>query len=357
MNREVKASPTNTDAVFQPEQIKAELDFSFIQTHLVPPPRFALSSLENYISHPDFPSQLAAKESLHLFIAALNLNGFEKLFRFIRHEKSGLYLDGAFGVGKTHLLAAAYHAAQTPAKAYLSFTELMYLIGFLGLEKCAAALKKYQLICIDEFELDDPGNTMMSLGFLTRMFDAGVRIVATSNTPPAKLGEGRFSASDFQREIGDIANRFTALRIDGRDYRETKAPASAASTWKLQQPAEELTLLYHAYQPDELTGGKKFFATLSELASLLLRFHPMHYFEIAEMLEALFLADVHAFDNQFDALRFVYFIDKLYDDRVKIFASTSVSIEAVFPDEFYKSAYAKKYLRCRSRLGEICRTS
>ena len=43
----------------------------------------------------------------------------------------GLYLDGGFGVGKTHLLASTWHAAPGP-KAYGTFVELTHLVGALG---------------------------------------------------------------------------------------------------------------------------------------------------------------------------------------------------------------------------------
>ena len=49
---------------------------------------------------------------------------------------AALYLDGGFGVGKTHLLAAAYHAADVP-RAYLSFQEMTYAVGAHGMHEGA----------------------------------------------------------------------------------------------------------------------------------------------------------------------------------------------------------------------------
>ena len=45
--------------------------------------------------------------------------------------------------------------------------------------------------------------------------------MATSNTLPDKLGEGRFAAEDFRREIHALSARFDTLRVDGPDYRHS----------------------------------------------------------------------------------------------------------------------------------------
>jgi cell division protein ZapE len=49
---------------------------------------------------------------------------------------------------------------------------------------------------------------------------SGTRLAATSNTPPAALGEGRFAAADFLREITALADKYQTVRIDGEDYRK-----------------------------------------------------------------------------------------------------------------------------------------
>src|SRR5690606_33969448 len=97
---------------------------------------------------------------------------------------AGIYLDGGFGVGKTHLLAAAFAEADPPSKRYLTFQELVYLIGTLGRSEAEERLATSGLICIDEFELDDPGNTLIVKSFLAALFAAGGSVVTTSNTSP-----------------------------------------------------------------------------------------------------------------------------------------------------------------------------
>ena len=97
--------------------------------------------------------------------------------------------------------------------------EYTHLVGALGFAETVRRLSGHKLVAVDEFELDDPGDTMLMTRLLGQLCDAGVHLTATSNTLPDKLGEGRFAAEDFRREIHALAARFQTLRVDGPDYR------------------------------------------------------------------------------------------------------------------------------------------
>jgi len=137
-------------------------------------------------------------------------------------------------VGKTHLLAALWH--RTRGRKYFgTFIEYTAIVGALGYREAVAHFRGASLIAIDEFELDDPGDTMVMSRLLGELVASGSRIAATSNTPPHALGEGRFAAQDFLREIHALADRFTTVRIDGEDYRkrDIEGHAVALSTEEL----------------------------------------------------------------------------------------------------------------------------
>ena len=53
------------------------------------------------------------------------------------------------------------------------------------------------------------------------------------------------------------------------------------------------------------------------------------------------------------ALRFVHFIDKLYDQRVKLAVSANCELHDLFLPEYRDKGYRKKYQRCLSRLTEL----
>ncbi|MET0989234.1 MAG: cell division protein ZapE, partial [Glaciihabitans sp.] len=200
-----------------------------IVTHLVPPRQFQNASLDTYRPDRDYPSQGAAVAAVRAFEAAWTA---KKAGLFSRRKSDpvlpGLYLDGGFGVGKTHLLAALWHAA--PGRKYFgTFIEYTALVGALGYAETVQLLRGASLICIDEFELDDPGDTRLMSRLLSELAASGTRIAATSNTPPNALGEGRFAAQDFLREIDSLAARFTTIRIDGLDYRRRDVEAHAVA--------------------------------------------------------------------------------------------------------------------------------
>src|SRR5664279_3234953 len=194
---------------------------------LVPPPRFAEVSFDSYRPDPGQPTQSAAVERLRAFADELAAPPVKR--RWLRRSEpagtGGVYLDGGYGVGKTHLLAALWHAAPGP-KLFATFVELTHLVGALGFHESVAVLGSYALVCVDEFELDDPGDTVLVSTLLRNLRESGVRLAATSNTLPGRLGEGRFATDDFLREIQGLAASFDSIRIDGDDYRHRGLPAA-----------------------------------------------------------------------------------------------------------------------------------
>jgi len=167
---------------------------------------------------PEEPSQRAAVVALSAFADRIANPPRRGLFRKGSPAARGHYLDGGFGVGKTHLLASLWHAVPGP-KAYGTFVEYTHLVGALGFTETIRRLSGHRLLAVDEFELDDPGDTMLMTRLLGELSDTGVSLAATSNTLPDKLGEGRFAADDFRREIHALSARFDTQRVDGPDYR------------------------------------------------------------------------------------------------------------------------------------------
>lgn len=298
----------------------------------VPPREFAQSTFENYVPSDDFPSQSQTREFL-------SSNPWKT-----RGKKSpdvpGIYLDGGFGVGKTHLLAALFHATKGK-KLFGSFLAYTGLIGAVGFAEAVKLFRKYDFIAIDEFELDDPGNTMIMSRLINDLHAAGVRFAATSNTPPDALGAGRFAAEDFQREILGIGGSFLVLTIDGEDYRHRH---------------NDIEIIHHdeAYLSQWVQGGScrtldNFDALLQHLATL----HPSKFHRLLDELDGVAIAEIKPLSDQADALRFVAFVDRLYEAQIPL-VNSGISFSGIFPPEMLDGAYQKKYRRALSRLGSIC---
>ncbi len=305
---------------------------------MVPPPAFALARFATY--EPAEPSQAEAVRVLQAFAQTLEPPKKKLFGKAERPGRPGVYLDGGFGVGKTHLLASLWHASPEP-RAYGTFVELTHLVGALGFAETVQALSGHRLVAIDEFELDDPGDTVLVSTLLGRLVDAGVRIAATSNTLPGSLGEGRFAAEDFLREIQGLSDRFQPVRVDGEDYRHRGLPDAPPPV-----TAEELA------RRAETDGASldEFDELLAHLATL----HPSRYGALVEDVSLVCLSGVHPVNDQGAALRLVVLADRLYDRDVPVVVS-GVALDKLFPDELLAGGYRKKYLRTVSRLTALAR--
>jgi cell division protein ZapE len=310
---------------------------------LVPPPTFTDVSFESYRPDPAEPTQAAAVTSCLSFCdeAVRRRAGRRKLFG--KRETLpgvGLYLAGGFGVGKTHQLASASHrlpdAAEHP-RAFATFGELTQLAGVFGFVECIDLLADYTVVCIDEFELDDPGNTTLISRMLSQLVERGVSVAATSNTLPEQLGEGRFAAQDFLREINTLASIFSTVRIEGPDYRHRGLPPAP-------EPLSDDDVRARA---QALPG-----ATLDdfdELCDHLATMHPSRYLALIEGVSAVHITGVHPLDDQSVALRLVSLTDRLYDAGIPV-VSSGAKLDTLFSPEMLDGGYRKKYLRATSRL-------
>jgi cell division protein ZapE len=332
---------TNSGTICSLVEIQPNPTLGEVLEQLVPPREFTKARFDNYLPNSEFPSQALALASARAFVKP---GAIKSMFSKGKAPAySGIYLDGGFGVGKTHLLAAIWHEFQG-RKAFGSFLAYTSLIGLLGFADALKHLSNYQLICIDEFELDDPGDTMLISRLLSELGAKGIRFAATSNTPPNALGEGRFAARDFAREISAMADRFQIVSVDGEDYRHRPVDGHTAAL-----SDQELETLVS----DSVAAGKKvsrddFDLLLKHLAKV----HPSKYLKLIDSIDLLILTSAHKLTDQSAALRLVSFVDRLYESRVAI-ASSGIGLTEVFSDEYLSGGYRKKYLRAISRIGSL----
>jgi len=316
---------------------------------LVPPRHFAEARFASYRANPEHPSQAATLDRLQEVaaeIAAPAPSGLRALLGR-RRTPPAVYMDGGFGVGKTHLLTSLAHAVTEACgpgtAAYGTFVEYTNLVGALGFLPTVEALSAKRLVCIDEFELDDPGDTVLMSRLLRELADRGVALAATSNTLPDALGEGRFAAEDFLREIQALADRFEVLRVDGEDYRHRAVVTDAAPL-----AADEVRAAV-ADRPGAVLDD--FADLLAHLATV----HPSRYGALLDGVELVGLTGVRPVTRQEVALRVVVLVDRLYDRDVPVLLSgvDGTTHRQLFSDEMLRGGYRKKYYRALSRLGAL----
>ncbi|MCS6970273.1 MAG: AFG1/ZapE family ATPase [Planctomycetota bacterium] len=301
---------------------------------LVPPPRFQRLSLASFEIDPEVPGQAEAVARIRDFVWL----GRQWWRRWLARDLPGLYLDGPFGVGKTHLLAACFCEADGERR-YLSFSDALSLLTARGLDDTVELLAA-DLLCLDEFDLDDPAQVRLADQLLERLIERGTRIIATSNAVVGDWGSGTLPSEQFRAQLTRIGAAFAVVHVPGRDRRRLLvAEGEDPPQWAASLPeAPASWLACSQAQLDEL---------LQQLPLIALR-------RLAAALPGLQLSGVAPFHDQLAALRFVHLVDRLYDWRVPLRAVARCRLAELFPSPPLRSAFRRKHRRCQSRLSELC---
>jgi cell division protein ZapE len=154
---------------------------------------------------------------------------------------------------------------------------------------------------------------------------------------PEQLGEGRFAAQDFLREINTLASIFTTVRIEGPDYRHRDLPPAP------EPPSDDDVRARAAEAPGATLDD------FDQLCTHLATMHPSRYLALIEGVTEVFVTGVHPLDDQSVALRLVSLTDRLYDAGIPV-AASGAKLDTVFSAEMLAGGFRKKYLRATSRL-------
>ncbi|WP_265521356.1 cell division protein ZapE [Oerskovia flava] len=324
--------------------VRPRVEASRLLDDLVPPRHFDDARFSTYRASPDHPSQATTVARLEAVAQQLTGEGRSAVRALFGRRRPttppAVYMDGGFGVGKTHLLTSLAHAVGLERSAYGTFVEYTNLVGALGFRPTVEALSAKTLVCIDEFELDDPGDTVLMSRLLRELADHGVALAATSNTLPDALGEGRFAAEDFLREIQALAARFEVLRVDGEDYRHRSVVTASDPL-----PEDEIVAVASARQGSTVDAFDDLLAHLTQV-------HPSRYGALLDDVSLVGLTGVHPVTEQSAALRLVVLVDRLYDRDVPVLLG-GTGEAGLFTDEMLAGGYRKKYYRALSRLGAL----
>lgn len=326
--------------------------------NLRPHPKFSGCTFENYIPDDRFPTQAQIKTLLQDTLMQMKVyspkqsKSGKSLFSFLKKapvekkasgKPNNIYIDGSYGIGKTHLLSSCYNICERGNKAFMSFGEMNYYFHYLGVEKCIEHFSQLNLLLIDEFELDDPAMTHIMAKFF-REINEHTLIITTSNTLPTELGKLRFQTDNFTKQLGDIASSFETIIVEGEDYRKRN------KQWMKTVSEDSFLDSFAMYTPVSKPKTK---ITFENLIKILESTHPFRYFVIPEAIEAIFIDGLQAFPNLNNALRFNQLIDHCYYYNTKLFIRSGCQLNDIFPPELIESSFQKKLLRCLSRLDEL----
>jgi cell division protein ZapE len=331
----------------------------------------------------DDPAQhraLAALDRLHAELLAPQRTGLLARLRARRARPTvrGLYLWGPVGRGKTLLMDQ--FAASLPEDAALRVHFHRFMLDVharlraLGdisdplprvAEEFAA---RSRVLCLDEFMVTDIGDAMILHGLLRALFEQGVVLVTTSNTPPSALYRGGLQRERFLPAIALIERQCEVLELTSpHDWRLrvlTRAPVyltpdnahAEAALGRLfgqlaQGPVQEggeLRIDDRAIQVRKAAANVAWFdfAALCDGP-----YGSADYIELARIYPTILVSRLPQFTpfNEDAAQRFVHLVDELYDRRVKLAVTAQVPVVELYDGRRLRAEFA----RTESRLIEM----
>ncbi|HET7135282.1 MAG TPA: cell division protein ZapE [Casimicrobiaceae bacterium] len=327
-------------------------------------------------------AQMAALERLQQLaddlaeFAAARKSALRRLFGNLE-VPHGVYLHGGVGRGKSLLMDSFYATVAIRRKMRVHFHAFMRdvhaAMGCLTHEAdplaavAAQVARRYRLVCLDEFHVDDIADAMILGRLLDGLFEQGVVLVVTSNYAPDDLWANGLLRERFLPAIATIKRRLDVVEVDaGVDYRlralehveafyvpsgaAADAAMSAAYERMRSSPEESTHLTVEARQlvAKRRAGSLVWFdfRTLCDAPR-----SQRDYLELARRFSVMFLSNVPQMgpDAADQARRFTWLVDILYDHRVKLVASAAVPAEALY----VTGRNAGEFARTVSRLAEM----
>jgi cell division protein ZapE len=270
----------------------------------------------------------------------------------------GLYLVGPVGTGKTHLLAATYHALTPEVPAAFLHASTLFRLTEHPTAFAARVADRARVVCLDEVEIDDAANEARLVLVLQHFEQRGVQLLATSNVEPEdflanQIGPGRFRR--FLRE--SFGGRYEVVFVGGEDYRRRQELARDGRGW-IGPPEATRAALDAALAEAEAQGHAVQRLTFAELL------HQATEVAHERLIERLAEADRLAVEGiaitgTDDALRLLRLIDALYTrpDAPALFFTAEAPPEAWFDPDAHAGlakGIAEKFTRTVSRLYAMC---
>ena len=291
---------------------------------------------------------------------------------------TGIYFWGGVGRGKTFVMDIFYRCLKETRKSRRHFHGFMNdvhkaLKQNAGLENPLKAIgediaAEIDVLCLDEFVVTDIGDAMILSGLLETLFERGVLLVTTSNSPPQNLYHDGLQRARFLPAIDLIGKHCRVVNLDsGKDYRlqglqQTHLytfPHSEQAQNNIQRYLHEHVALPQTDQESLNVNGRDIpfitcvedtiwfsFSSLCKTAR-----SQTDYLEIARMFNTLIITDIEVMSSMQDdiARRFVLLIDVLYDHRVKLICTAAAAAENLYQGK----RLSFEFERTSSRLTEM----
>ncbi|MDA7746482.1 cell division protein ZapE [Psychromonas sp.] len=290
----------------------------------------------------------------------------------------GLYFYGGVGRGKTYLVDLFFHSIKSERKKRLHFhhfmlqvhKQLTLLQGQVDPLKVIAKqfASEADIICFDEFFVEDITDAMILAGMFEALFAEGVVLVATSNIHPDNLYKNGLQRARFLPAIALINQHCEIFNLDGgKDYRLGRLIEAEIYHY----PLDDNAILQIKNIFETLATGDKTFneiitinnRPLTSIANscdtLSIEFSELcdgprsvhDYIELAILYRTVLVANIPQMGEQHNDLarRFIAMVDEFYDRNVVLIMSAEVDVLQLYQG----NRLAFEFQRCVSRLLEM----
>ena len=323
--------------------------------------------------------QLDLIKELNLFYNQNFNKSFIKKIFTKQNSKTGFYLQGDVGVGKTMILNFFYNNFDKTKKRF-HFNEFM--ISFHDfvfknrenkqeniIDKFVKKLKsKSSLIYFDEFQVTNIVDAMILGRLFKKIFDDNIKVLFTSNTKLNDLYKDGLQRDQFLPFIKIMKEKcYQSKLIIKEDYRKSLKnkneryfyPLDETTNFKLNKFFRKITKNISNQEIILIIKGRKF--SIKNYFDGIARFDfkelcsknigAEDYIKIAEACNFIVIENIPIFNNDNSNLqqRFITLIDILYEKNMPLLITSQSNLDLLSSSENLK----KTFKRTISRLYEL----
>lgn len=291
----------------------------------------------------------------------------------------GIYLVGAVGRGKTHLMDLfaqslddhdvpvwRIHFHQFMAKMQEDLKTLTGKKNPLSLIADQVA-SDHRVLCFDECHVEDIGDAMILGELLQQLFKRGVVLVTTSNQTPDELYTDGLQRARFLPAIEAIKSHCQLIWLEAReDYRLRTLQQAPTYFYPLHHDHQEKlaerfrALSGHDPTHTDLTIQGRNIEAIGAMGHVVwFDFHELcqtersarDYSDIFDEFQTVLISGVPIFgiDDDNAAKRFIHLVDEAYDRRIKLVLSAADLPQRLYGGKRLTTAFE----RTASRLIEM----